>query len=235
MNQKQLIDWYKTPLGKEFAKIEHDKLTRILTQLPGNYLLQLGDTDTSWLTASRVMCKYILGQQLANQPAAIAAFNELPFPNELFDIVILPHVLECSDKYPIVLREAARVMAGEGYLLVLGFSPYSLRALSKAKPPVTKLPSLHNLRYWLNQANCEVEQVNTFFFRPLLQQEKLLSNLQVMEKIGQLCWPGFGSCYLLIARKKIPAITPLNEKIKNWWHYLTVKPMVEPTTRNHHL
>jgi len=232
MNQKQLLEWYNTPLGKELAKLEHKQLAQILTKLPGNHLLQLGTLGTQWLDASRVMYKWTLDPCKECQPSVLANYDELPFPKEMFDIVILPHVLENAANYPAVLREAARVMSGEGCLVILGFNPYSLATLSKAKPGLRKLPNLHKLRYWLKQSSCEVETAKTFFYRPFTQQKKLLLKLQALEIIGQMGWAGFGSCYIILARKKITAVIPLQQKLKNWWRYLTTKPMVEPSTRN---
>lgn len=232
MNQNQLINWYQTPSGKEYAKLEHEQLAQQLTKLPGNHLLQLGSCNANWLSASRIMYKCILDPTLAASPSVVAAYDELPFPHEFFDIVILPHVLELSANYPNVLREAARVTAGEGRLVILGFNPYSLCALSKSKLPIYNLLNVNKLRYWLKQSNCEIEQINTFFFRPLVQHEKLLTKLAFMEKLGQFCCPGLGSGYLIIARKKIEAMLPLNQRIRNWWRVINSKPLAEPTTRN---
>lgn len=231
INRAKLSYWYHTTLGEELAKVEHQHLSEILAALPGNQLLQLGYDKSGWLTASRIMYKCILEQQsfYAAHASVIADYSELPFTNELFDVVVLPHVLDCADNYPIILREAARVMSGEGYLIILGFNPYSLAVLSPAKPPIHSMPSLAKLRYWLKQANCEIERVNRFFYRPFIQHEKVLKKLAPMETVGTFCWPGQGACYVLIARKKVLAITPLSQKIKNGWRNLIAKPVIEPS------
>jgi SAM-dependent methyltransferase len=234
MKQMQLSNWYQTALGKEVAKAEALYLSQALAEIPGNHLLQLGSTGANCLTASRALHKCVVQapEETDHMLSAIASYQELPFPNEMFDIVILPHVLETVDNYPTVLREAVRVLKGEGYLLMLGFNPYRLHALCDTKPPLMHSPSMYKLRFWLQHANCEIQFIKRFFFRPLSQRDKLLHKLQPMEKIGQWCWPAYGACYIVIARKKVLAMTTLNEKIENWWRCMTSKPVIEPSTRS---
>ncbi|MDF2868343.1 MAG: ric methyl-transferase [Gammaproteobacteria bacterium] len=221
-------------MGREIASAEKLHMSQLLSVIPGNHLLQLGKDSHDWLPASRIMYKCILEQQVSAAPvSAIAGFNQLPFSNEMFEVVILPHIIDCASNYPAILREAARVTSGEGRIIILGFTSGSLRALSSAKPPVGKLPSFYKIRYWLKQSGCEIEQLQTFFFRPLIRQAMVLNNLGFMENIGKFCWPNYGACYLIVARKKILARIPLSQKVKNWWRYVVSKPIAEPSTRNH--
>ena len=61
--------------------------------------------------------------------------TQLPIVSDSIDAVLLPHILEfATDPYAIV-READRVLVGEGRLLVLGFRPWSLWGLARALEP----------------------------------------------------------------------------------------------------
>lgn len=233
MNSKRLASWYQTVLGREVAMNEHEHISRLLAELPGGYLLQFGREQLSWLHASRIMYKWVVNEQACDtsNSLVVASFDELPFPRESFDVVILPHIVDCNPNYPDIIREAARVVSGEGYLLILGFNPYSLGLFSTAKPPAANLPSCYKLRYWLNKSSCEIEKIESFFYRPLIQHEASLKRIKIIEKIGQLLWPTNGLCYVIIARKKITAVIPLKQKIKNWWGYLASKPISEPSAR----
>lgn len=233
MNLVQLSNWYRTVLGKEIAMAESQYISQLLAKLPGSYLLQLGQTPLSWLNASRIMHKSVVDEQIGKQITSlvVAEFTSLPFPRELFDVVVLPHIVDCKQNYPVIIAEAARVLNGEGYLLILGFNPYSLGALSRAKPPLIKAPSVYKLRYWLRKANCEVIQIKTFFYRPLIQSENVLQKLKVLETVGPFFLPCSGVCYVMVARKKIMLVTPLRQKLKNWWRHWLSKPIAEPSTR----
>lgn len=232
-HQKQLELWYQSVVGREIARAEKLHMSQLLAGTPGNHLLQLGKDKHDWLPASRIMYKCIIEQQVCVEPiAAVAVFNELPFANETFDVVILPHIVDCTSQYPAIMREAARVTVGEGRIIILGFTANSLRALSKAKPPSSQLPGFYNIRYWLRQSGCEIEQLKTFFFRPLIQHSRVLNKLDFMENIGKFCWPNWGACYFIVAHKRVAAITPLSQNVKNWWRYVVSKPLAEPSTRN---
>ena len=232
-HQKQLQLWYQSVVGREIANAEQLHMSQLLNGTPGNHLLQLGKDHHDWLSASRIMYKCILEQQVsAESISAVADFTELPFGNEAFDVVILPHIVDCTSQYPTILREAARVTAGEGRIIILGFTANSLRALSNGKPPSSQLPSFYKIRYWLSQSGCEIEQLKTFFFRPLIQHSGIMNKLGFMENLGKFCWPNCGACYLIVAHKRIPAMTPLSQKVKNWWRYVISKPLAEPSTRN---
>ena len=65
-----------------------------------------------------------------------ARLSQLPIANGAVDAVVLPHTLEFETDPFAVVREADRVLAGEGHLIVLGFRPFSLwgfrsRAISR--------------------------------------------------------------------------------------------------------
>jgi SAM-dependent methyltransferase len=66
-----------------------------------------------------------------------ARLSQLPIANGAVDAVLLPHTLEFETDPYAVVREADRVLAGEGQLIVLGFRPFSLwgfrsRAISRS-------------------------------------------------------------------------------------------------------
>ena len=72
-----------------------------------------------------------------------ARLSQLPIANGAVDAVVLPHTLEFETDPYAVVREADRVLAGEGQLIVLGFRPFSLwgfrsRAISRGYPPGLK-------------------------------------------------------------------------------------------------
>ncbi len=70
----------------------------------------------------------------------VARLVPLPIANGAVDAVLLPHTLEFETDPYAVVREADRVLTGEGQLIVLGFRPFSLwgfrsRAIARGYPP----------------------------------------------------------------------------------------------------
>ena len=55
----------------------------------------------------------------------------LPFASDALDVVLLPHTLERVAEPEQVLREAERVLRGEGHVLVLGFHPWGPWGLAR--------------------------------------------------------------------------------------------------------
>src|SRR6185437_6050332 len=60
-------------------------------------------------------------------PATVIADpHYLPFAENTFDLVVLPHALEFTDDPHLMLREAYRVTRPEGQIVIAGFNPFSL-------------------------------------------------------------------------------------------------------------
>ncbi len=53
------------------------------------------------------------------------AADSLPFRSDSIDAILLPHTLELVEDPYAVLREAERVLCGEGCLMICGFNPFS--------------------------------------------------------------------------------------------------------------
>jgi SAM-dependent methyltransferase len=58
-----------------------------------------------------------------------AQAQHLPLPNGSMNAVVLHHILECADDPRQVMREASRVLAPGGRLVLCGFNPWSLWGL----------------------------------------------------------------------------------------------------------
>ena len=61
----------------------------------------------------------------------IAEFDELPFQSRSVDVVVIHHALEQASDPRTVLREASRILAPGGKLLVFGFNPWSMMGLRR--------------------------------------------------------------------------------------------------------
>lgn len=83
----------------------------------------------------------IITDYLEQTSSVVGQGYELPFVNESFDVILLPHILEIADKPFAVLKEAYRVLTVHGTLLIIGFNRLSLWGiLSFLKAKETNVP-----------------------------------------------------------------------------------------------
>jgi len=151
--------WLASGLGKAVLQAESELMAEALDDVFGWELLQLGlwGAKESLLAGCRTRRRAVV----AHDPARItdadigARLSQLPVANGAVDAVILPHTLEYETDPFAVVREADRVLAGEGHLIVLGFRPFSLwgfrsRATSRGYPPgLKRMPGARRVADWL--------------------------------------------------------------------------------------
>ena len=136
---------------------------------------------------------------------AVAALNEpLPFVDEAFELVLLRHAQEVVPVAREWLAEVLRTLAPGGLLVITGVHPISAWVpwfywRSRAPKPVLRMPG--ELSRAMQAAGVEIERVR---------------------RVGRI-WPGaasvplarsnwWGGGYVLIARKRRRAVTPLRIK-----------------------
>ena len=150
-----------------------------------------------------------------------AATDEpLPFIDDAFELVLLRHALEVVALAGDLLAEAVRVLAPGGILAVTGVHPLSgwapwFRWRARGTHRVLQMPL--QLRHRLVRAGLEIERV---------------------QRVGHL-WPGatanhpvnLGGGYVLLARKRRRAITPL--RIKPAPLRVPSSSQLSPGTRRH--
>lgn len=223
--QQQLATWFLSSLGQEFLALEKDLLADILPDLFGYHALQLGQLTPSYLLqGSRILHKILTDKQplAVSDLSPLAALPEqLPFANDSIDVVLIHHLLEVVNRPHAVLREAARVTIPEGYILIVGFNPWSLWGLWQfCRMPWSSIPlvlqslSAHRLHDWLTLLGFEVVGVETCFFRPPIKHAGLRRHLLWLDTLAKRYWPQGGASYVLLAQKKTSCMTPIRLRPK---------------------
>ncbi len=234
--------WFRTRQGMALSTCEQDRVAGVLSTLFGYHIVQIGAvTPADYLHSSRIGHKVIC--QLAGEGEAAAAVDllitdqDLPFSTASIDVALVPHVLEFSDKPHRFLREIARILIGDGHVLILGFNPWSLWGLWRLwlawrdQPPWNgHFYSLPRIRDWLYLLDFEIISTERFIFRPPLGEGRLMQRIQFMEKLGSYCWPYFGSVYMILARKRVVPLTPIKMRWQKQRQRLAAG-VVEPTVR----
>ena len=127
-----------------------------------------------------------------------------PFMNEDVDLAILHHLLDFSREPHEVFSDTARIVKAGGYMLIVGFNPYSLLSLKQAvkrwNNPAWHFSSLaeYRLRDWLklfgfSVVACQYTQVIPTPTGSVFKR--------VNELLTPLTWR-MGSSYVMLAKKQ---------------------------------
>ncbi len=149
--------------------------------------------------------------------------------------MLLPHTLEFAPDPHEVLREAARVLTGEGELVVLGFEPlgsWSLRMPSRrggCPPGLCRTISAPRLADWLKLVGFEVGAAERYLYAPPLASLRTGKARGFFERLGRRAWPRFSGAYLLHARKRVHSMTPV--RLRKRLRTAVIGGLAEPAAR----
>jgi len=230
--------WWEGPLGRSLIAAESELLAEGLEDVFGWECLQIGGwgSGRELLAGARTRCQTVVAPlPLAGGADLIAHPAQLPIASAAVDAVLLPHTLEfASDPYAIV-REVDRVLAGEGQLLVLGFSPWSLwgvRAQSTRSgfpPGMRRVLTAHRVREWLVLLGYEVLATRGYLYCSPWRGHRAAA-----AGTGRLLHRGIfnplpAGAYLIKARKRLYTLTPVRTRFRE--KTAVLGGLVKPTTR----
>ena len=126
--------WLAGPLGCMLLEEERAVVAGSLECAFGLHCLQVGDWGGPevFLACARTRRAALVAGRPAPGAAVVAEPAALPLQSDSVDVMLLPHTLEFAPDPHEVLREAARVLTGEGELVVLGFDPLGSWSLRNA-------------------------------------------------------------------------------------------------------
>src|ERR1700687_513150 len=164
-------DWFEGRLGARVLREEAALAPLALDDVFGFELLQAGAWGPArhLLDGARTQHTTLVAPEMSPGVTLRATLESLPFRSDSIDAIFLPHTLELVEDPYAVLREAERVLTGEGCLLICGFNPFSgwgvRRAFAKYVrrqefPPQTqRMLSERRLRDWVALLGLDVESV----------------------------------------------------------------------------
>jgi SAM-dependent methyltransferase len=231
-----LAAWLQQGIGRALLASESELLEEALEDVFGWELVQIG----AWgrvrelLRNSRTRRQTIIGP-----PGAVADVvgraSHLPVASDSVDAVLLPHTLDfASDPYAIV-READRVLSGEGQLLVLGFRPWSLwgvraRATRSGFPPgLRRVLSERRVRDWLVLLGYEIVASRHYLYRSPWSRGE--DSPGATARMLRRAWynPLPAGAWLLKARKRVYTLTPVRPRFRE--KPAVIGGLMKPTTR----
>ncbi|NCW57919.1 MAG: methyltransferase domain-containing protein, partial [Gammaproteobacteria bacterium] len=122
-----LAEWFSGPRGAALLALESALVGETLEDCFGWEMLQVGawGEGRGLLRGARTRSQALAASSLVSGCDLVSRLSQLPIASDSVDTVLLPHTLEFeSDPYS-VLREADRVLAGDGKLVILAFAPWS--------------------------------------------------------------------------------------------------------------
>lgn len=210
--------WFQTPLGRALLADQRRMLDHELKRFTGARQLQVGISHRLPLaTGTDFSQKVIVAPRWypdIPDGVAICDANELSFPGDSMDLVVLHHTADFT-RYPHeVLREAARVLRGEGTIALIGFNPLSLwgarKYISRHRegPWGGRFMLRGRMEDWLRLLGFSVELSVTRFFRLPVQRSGRKNCGQVKaDSAGKQFLPG-GAYYCILAKKRVYAGIP---------------------------
>ncbi|MDE0309254.1 MAG: methyltransferase domain-containing protein [Acidiferrobacterales bacterium] len=205
--------WHGSALGQQLVRSGADSIQRLLPSQYYRVALQVaGPPDAGYLDNVESDVHFRIddaSQPIGNGVDVVAEAQWLPFGSNSIDLLLLPHVLEFARDPHNVLREISQCVAPEGIVVIAGFNPHSMLGVSKNLLGLrnsilrdTRLYSVLRVRDWMSLLGFDSVAGEFVFFRPPVEQESRLDRLKRFETVGSRWWPGLGSVYVLVFRKK---------------------------------
>lgn len=232
-------DWLASPLGQCLVESERTELEERVAQFFGFQLLQIGDWGALQSVRAKALTRnaVLVSSSVGAGVQIVSSASNLAIASDSIDGVILPHTLEFDAAPHQVLREAERILSGEGKLAILGFNPYSfwgLRRLIGTRrflPGVRHMLSRRRICDWLTLLGFELTETRNFFYRVPINHRRVLDGSAGYERIGARFGGILSGVYLVMAKKRVySALPPRVARVKK--KTSVVGGLVKPTSRN---
>lgn len=208
--------WLETTLGQHLLQFEQQKYDAAVGDIFGFNAVQIGLPQINSLKNSRI--PHILYADVVAGELRCES-DYLPFAESCIDLLCLPHALEFSENPHQTLREAARVLVPEGYLLLTGINPMSAWGVKNLVTKDIDYPwhgnffTMSRIKDWLALLGLEFVEAQFCCYAPPINDEKWLKRFAFVDKMGAKWWPMMGGLYFIVAKKRVVNMTLLKP---NW-------------------
>ena len=233
-DEPRLNSWLEKPFSQAVVDVEGDRLRRVLPDLHGHYMLQYSGWGKRVISATTLRYLFSVSEGMG-LPDAVVDYETMPFRENSLDCVLLHHVLEYTENPHQVLREAARMVVPNGYLMIVGFNPYSLWNVSRFMPrghvsTDGRFISKSRVADWLALLGFRVEQIEVLHALPPFWLKWFpKSYARWNRKLLNIGWR-MGGSYVVVARKLVAGRT----LVRPQWRVLTgrrLPPVATPSAR----
>lgn len=223
--------FYQSRLGQNAAHLISERMTSLWGSCEGQRVLGIGYPSPLlplWQSEA-ASCIGVVPEEIGEvrltsergQTLCVAPEQRLPFPEGLFDRVFLLHALEEADSPRQLLREAWRVLAPEGRIVVAVTNRRSMWSLTDSKPFGHGRPwTRRQMVRFLNDSLFQVTASTTAVHMPPLNWPLITVAAKSWERAGELVLPGLGGVVLVEAVKRLyskpggSAAAPVTKAVK---------------------
>lgn len=215
---KSFEDWFQSPLGRSLLADQRAQVDRLTGHLTGARQLHVALSHRLPLATGTDFSQRVLAtpvwQDRMPDGVAVCDADELPFPGDSMDLVILHHTADFSPHPHQALREASRVLRGEGSILLIGFNPLGLwglrRLISRHRsgPWGGRFLLKSRMEDWLRLLDFSIESVDAGFFKTPFQASALRESRGIVERICANRFVPVGAYYCILAKKRVYSRMP---------------------------
>ena len=224
--------FYGAPLGQAVGRVLAGRLTDLWGEARGLSLLGLGFAIPVLEAFDAAPSRIVAAVPLEHGPvtwdysgrgnATVSVGDErLPFPDGMFDRVIVLHGLEEAGNPRTYLREIWRITAPEGRVVLAAANRAGLWSRATRTPFGHGRPwSRSQLMSLLSSGLFQVTASTSALYMPPIAAGLVTSAAEGWETIGSLFTPGFGGVVLVEAVKRLYASpdsgarAPVTEKVR---------------------
>ena len=213
-------DFYATAQGVVTARLLRERLLAMWPSMAGQSVLGIGfaapylrlwrdqAARTIAVTPAQMgATRWPLGAPCL---ACTAEEDALPFPDMMFDRVLLVHGLEAADNARRMLREIWRVLKDDGQLLVVAPNRTGMWAYWESTPFGHGQPySFGQLGRLLAASLYRVERRDTALWMPPARLRLVLRSAALFERTGRRLVPGMAGVTITEAVKDVYAAMPV--------------------------
>lgn len=215
--------WSQTNLGKYIIDLESEKVNQIINRVPGIKILQLGALrGAKWLNLNRKFQSIVLDtlDRSSSDCNVFGKFESLPFSSESMDVVILRHTLEATTNPQGVLHEAERILSPDGYLVILGFNPYSFFGVLRVAEKYSETGewegrslSIGRIKDWFAVLGLDLTEEERVKLSHKVIKDEYGKKFEFLGSLADYSLSVQSGVYILMARKRI---IPLSLQKSSW-------------------
>jgi SAM-dependent methyltransferase len=213
-----LASFYEEPIGLVTRRLLLQRVRLAWPNLKGLRVLGYGfavpylrplqgeaERVTAFMPVQQGVVAWPDGQPLV----AMGAEDALPFPDAMFDRILMVHGLEGAESSRLLLRQIWRVLAPGGRLLIVAPNRTSLWAQVERSPFAQGSPfNRSQLDRLLRQAMFLPERWDSALLLPPLRSRRLIRSGTGWESAGRKLWPALAGVHLVDASKSLYAVAP---------------------------
>jgi SAM-dependent methyltransferase len=237
-----LRDFYASSLGLMARRLIRRRVRQFWPDIAGQNMLGIGFA-IPYLSpfrgeAARIFALMPAAQGVMQNDEELPGYSlladetALPFPDCSIDRLLIVHALESTDNPRALLREAWRVLADSGRLLVIVPNRRGIWARMETTPFGNGRPyGAGQINRLLRDNLFTPMQAGSALFLPPLQSRMLLGSAAAWEKIGEAWFSSFGGVRLVEAAKQIYCANPLREASRQRSGYLVLPSGAQPRAK----